>query len=71
MKHIQTPSHTFIAVKFETTGKVDRKPLDVVKKFNIVVTPIITLAGTAFHSNQNVINDDVTNIIPGINTVVK
>lgn len=33
--------------------------------------PIITLAGTAFHSNQNVINDDVTNIIPGIKTVVK
>lgn len=33
--------------------------------------PIITLAGTAFHSNQNVMNDDVTSIIPGINTVVK
>lgn len=29
------------------------------------------LAGTAFHSSQNVIKDDVTNIIPGINTVVK
>ena len=33
--------------------------------------PIITLAGTAFHSSQNVINDDVTRIIPGIKTVVK
>lgn len=27
--------------------------------------PIIDLAGTAFHSSQNVINDDVTKIIPG------
>ena len=26
--------------------------------------PIIDLAGTAFHSSQNVINDDVTKIIP-------
>lgn len=33
--------------------------------------PIITLAGTAFHSSQNVINEDVTRIIPGIKTVVK
>lgn len=39
MKHMQTPSHTFIAVKLDTTGNVLRKPLDVVKKFNIVVTP--------------------------------
>jgi hypothetical protein len=39
MKHIQTPSHTFIAVKLDTTGNVDLKPLDVVKKFSIVVTP--------------------------------
>lgn len=36
---MHTPSHTFIAVKLETTGSVLRKPLDVVKKFNIVVTP--------------------------------
>lgn len=71
MKHIHTPSHTFIAVKFDTTGNVERKPFDVVKKLSIVVTPIITLAGTAFHSSQNVINDDVTKIIPGMNTVVK
>lgn len=40
MKHIHTPSQTFIAVKFDTTGSVDRNPLDVVKKFNIVVTPV-------------------------------
>lgn len=40
MKHIQTPSQTFMAVRLETTGKVLRKPFDVVKKFNIVVTPI-------------------------------
>lgn len=33
--------------------------------------PIIERAGTAFHSSQNVINEDVTRIIPGINTVVK
>lgn len=39
MKHIQTPSHTFIAVRLDTTGSVLRKPFDVVKKFNIVVTP--------------------------------
>lgn len=28
-----------MAVKFDTTGKVERKPLDVVKKLSIVVTP--------------------------------
>lgn len=39
MKHIQTPSHTFIAVRLDTTGNVLLKPFDVVKKFNIVVTP--------------------------------
>ena len=33
--------------------------------------PIIDLAGTAFHSSQNVINDDVTRIIPGMKKVVK
>lgn len=36
---MQTPSHTFMAVKFDTTGNVERKPLDVVKKLSIVVTP--------------------------------
>jgi hypothetical protein len=35
------------------------------------ILPIIDLAGTAFHSNQNVIKDEVTSIIPGIKTVVK
>jgi hypothetical protein len=39
MKHIQTPSHTFMAVRLDTTGNVLRKPFDVVKKFSIVVTP--------------------------------
>lgn len=33
--------------------------------------PIIDLAGTAFHSSQNVIKDDVTKIMPGMKTVVK
>ena len=37
---------------------------DVVKKFNIVVTPNITLAGSAFHSIQKVTNEDVTKINP-------
>jgi len=41
MKHIQTPSQMFMAVKLETTGNVLRKPFDVVKKFSIVVTPVI------------------------------
>lgn len=39
---MHTPSQTFMAVRFDTTGKVDRNPLDVVKKFNIVVTPVHT-----------------------------
>lgn len=33
--------------------------------------PIITLAGTAFHSSQKVINEEVTKMIPGMKTVVK
>lgn len=33
--------------------------------------PIMDRAGTAFHSSQKVINDEVTRIMPGINTVVK
>lgn len=39
MKHIHTPSQTFIAVRFETTGNVPRKLFEVVKKLSIVVTP--------------------------------
>lgn len=39
MKHMHTPSHTFMAVRFETTGKVERNPFEVVKKLSIVVTP--------------------------------
>jgi hypothetical protein len=31
----------------------------------------MTRAGTAFHSSQNVMKDDVTNMMPGMNTVVK
>ena len=33
--------------------------------------PIMTRAGTAFHSNQNVMNDEVTRMMPGMKTVVK
>ena len=40
--------------------------LEVVKKFSIVVTPRVTLAGSAFHSIQKVTKDDVTRIIPEI-----
>jgi hypothetical protein len=29
------------------------------------------LAGTAFHSSQNVMNDEVTRMMPGMKTVVK
>ena len=36
-----------------------------------VSLPIMTRAGTAFHSSQNVMKDDVTNMMPGMNTVVK
>ena len=121
MKNMQTPSHRFMAVRFETTGNFERnlkvsefsfklakksslrivfswigKPskykennlikchnlggtklalhsrnkinifylLEVVKKFSIVVTPRVTLAGSAFHSIQKVTKDDVTRIIP-------
>jgi len=42
-----------------------------VKKLSIVVTPSITRAGTAFHSSQNVMKEEVTRIISGMNTVVK
>ena len=71
MKNIHTLSHKFMALRFDTTGKVDLKLFEVVKKFNMVVTPIMTLAGTAFHSNQKVMNELVTNIMPGMNTVLK
>ena len=43
MKHIHTPSHTFIAVRFDTTGNVLRNPLEVVRKFSMVVTPCIVI----------------------------
>ena len=121
MKNMQTPSHRFMAVRFETTGNFERnlkvsefsfklakksslrivfswigKPskykennlikshnlggaklashsrnkinifylLEVVKKFSIVVTPRVTLAGSAFHSIQKVTKEEVTRMIP-------
>ena len=64
MKPMQTASQRFMAVRLETTGRLERKPLDVVKKFNMVVTPSITLAGTAFHSIQKVTKEEVTRMIP-------
>ena len=39
-------------------------PFEVVKKLSMVVTPSIVRAGTAFHSNQKVRNEDDTKIIP-------
>ena len=39
MKHMHTPSHTFMAVRFDTTGNVERNAFEVVKKLSIVVTP--------------------------------
>ena len=42
--------------------------LEVVKKFSIVVTPRVTLAGSAFHSIQNVTKEEVTRIIPKISS---
>jgi len=71
MKNMQTKSHKFIAVRLETTGSLDRKLLVVVQKFNIVVTPIMTLAGTAFTSNQKLMKELVTKTIPGTKTVLK
>jgi hypothetical protein len=41
-----------------------------IKKWK-VTSPIMTRAGTAFHSSQNVMKDDVTNMMPGMKTVVK
>lgn len=35
------------------------------------ILPIMERAGTAFHSSQNVMKEEVTRIMPGINTVVK
>ena len=52
------------------TGRFDLNPLDVVKKLSIVVTPNITLAGTAFHSIQKVTKLEVTRIIPEIAIVM-
>lgn len=64
-------SHRFIAVKLLTTGSDERKLFVVVQKFNIVVTPIITLAGTAFTSNQKLINELVTSTNPIIKSNYK
>ena len=64
MKPMQTASQRFMAVRLETTGRLERKPLLVVKKFSMVVTPNITLAGTAFHSIQKVTKEEVTRMIP-------
>ena len=69
MKPMQTASQRFMAVRLETTGRLERKPLLVVKKFSMVVTPNITLAGTAFHSIQNVTKEEVTRMIPRKNQV--
>ena len=43
----------------------------VVQKLSIVVTPIMTLAGTAFTSNQKEMKELVTSTIPGTKTVLK
>lgn len=45
---MHTPSHTFMAVRFETTGSVPRKPFDVVKKLSIVVTPATQSESTIY-----------------------
>lgn len=71
MKNMQTPSQRFIAVRFDTTGNDDRKLFVVVQKLSIVVTPIITLAGTTPLSNQKLMNALATRMIAGTNTVLK
>jgi hypothetical protein len=43
----------------------------VVQKLSIVVTPIMTRAGTAFTSNQKEMKELVTRTIPGTKTVLK
>lgn len=70
MKNIHTPSHKFIAVRFDTTGRVERKPLVVVQKLSMVVTPIMTRAGTALMSSQKLMKELVTSTTPGTNTVL-
>jgi hypothetical protein len=37
----------------------------------MVVTPSIIRAGTAFHSNQKVMKEEVTRMMSGMKTVVK
>ena len=64
MKPMQTASQRFMAVRLETTGRLERNPLEVVKKLSMVVTPSITRAGTAFHSIQKVTKEEVTRIMP-------
>ena len=71
MKNMHTLSHMFIAARLDTTGSVDLKLLDVVKKLSMVVTPIMTLAGTAFHCNQNPMKELVTRMMPGMKSVEK
>ena len=44
--------------------------LEVVKKLSMVVTPRVTLAGSAFHSIQNVTNEEVTSMSPGEGIIV-
>lgn len=71
MKNMHTPSHRFMAVRLETTGSVDRKLLVVVQKLSMVVTPIMTRAGTALMSSQKLMKELVTSTTPGPNTVLK
>lgn len=60
-----------MAVKLDTTGNDDRKLLVVVQKLSMVVTPIITLAGTTPLSSQKLMNALATRIIAGTKTVLK
>ena len=69
MKPMQTASQRFMAVRLDTTGRLERNPLEVVKKLSMVVTPSITRAGTAFHSIQKVTKEEVTRMIPRKNQV--
>lgn len=71
MKRVHTKSHRLRAYKLETTGNLERKLLVVVQKLSIVVTAIITRAGTAFTSSQKLIKELVTRTMPGRKTVVK
>lgn len=52
-----------MAVKLDTTGRVLRKPFDVVKKFNIVVTPMYLTNVCNWKNNINIIYSGKINII--------